>query len=129
MSVSDIQTDVRVDGGAIDIEHPDSVEGFIRGTLKYLDETNGGAIVDTWGQGNFIALKFEINDPSVTSVKVGLDPSEGSGLVEIIDDPDKNGVFKITDKDTQSFKVIQTNGVKTKIQTFDLSGLELETNE
>ena len=48
-------------------------------------------------------MKFTNLDSNATSVKVGLDPSQSSGLVEIIDDPDKNGVFKITDKDTQVF--------------------------
>ena len=57
--------------------------------------------MDTYGAGNFIALKFTDIDETATSVKVGLDPSVSTGLVEIIDDPDKNGAFKITDKDTQ----------------------------
>ena len=111
-SVSDIQSDVAI-----------SANNNITGTLKYIDS---GEIADYWGAGNFIALKFTNLDPDATSVKVGLDPSEGSGLVEIINDPDKNGVFKITNKDTQVFKVVQTNGAKTHVQTFDLSGLVLE---
>ena len=69
-------------------------------------------------------LKFLATDwDEFDSVKVGLDPSEGSGLVEIIDDPDKNGVFKITDKDEQVFKIVSYDGIETKTQTFDLSGL------
>ena len=58
-----------------------------------------------------------------TSVKVGLDPSAGSGLVEVIDDPDKNGVFKITNKDGQKFVIEAKNGTETKRQVFDLSAL------
>lgn len=54
---------------------------------------------------------------------MGLDPSQGSGLVEIIDDPEKNGVFKITDKDTQVFKIVSTDGENTITRTYDLSGL------
>ena len=57
---------------------------------------------------------------------MGLDPSEGSGLVEIIDDPDKMGVFKITDNATQQFKIVTTDGTHTLTQTYDLSELELE---
>lgn len=110
--VSDIQDgDVRV------------ANGKITGTLKYLDE---GAIASDWGDGNFIALKFGNIDPKATSVKVGLDPSQGSGLVEIINDPDKNGVFKITNKDTQKFKVVITDGTDTQTQTYNLSGLTVE---
>lgn len=59
---------------------------------------------------------------------MGLEPSEGTGLVEIIDDPDKNGIAKITDKDTQKFKVIQSDDKGHRnIQTYDLSGLTVES--
>ena len=96
----------------------------ITGTLKYLDS---GELADYWGAGNFIALKFSDIPATATSVKVGLDPSQGSGLVEILTDPDKNGAFKITDKDAQVFKVVVTDGTQTKTTTYDLSGLTLET--
>lgn len=95
----------------------------ITGTLKYLSD---GAIAGYWGAGNFLALKFSDIDPRATSVKVGLRPSEGSGLVELLGDPDMNGVFKITDKSTQKFIVQTTDGIKTKEQVFDLSDLTLE---
>lgn len=98
-------------------------DGKISGTLKYLDE---GALVDEFGAGNFMAVKFTNIGENATSVKVGMSPSEGSGLVEIIDDPDKNGVFKVTNKDTQKFKVVATDGIHVNTQTFDLSSLELE---
>lgn len=91
--------------------------------MKYLSE---GQLVTDWGAGNFLALAFSDIDPKATSVKVGLDPSQGSGLVEIINDPDKMGVFKITDKDTQVFKVVSSDGTTTKTQSFDLSGLTVE---
>lgn len=97
--------------------------GAITGTLKYIAS---GAIADDWGPGNFICLKFPDADISTTVVKVGLNPSQGSGLVEL--DSDKNGVFKVTDKELQKFVVLQQDGVNTKIQTFDLSGLTCETS-
>lgn len=106
--VSDIQDNVVVG------------ESAITGTLKYLDS---GDIADYWGAGNFIALQFDDIDANATSVKVGLDPSQGSGLVEIIDDPDKNGVFKVTDKDVQKFKIVTSDGTHSKTKTYDLSGL------
>ena len=97
-------------------------ENQIQGTLKYMDEDN--SITRAWGDGYFIALKFLAKDwDEYTSVKVGLDPSAGSGLVEIIDDPDKNGVFKITNKDGQKFVIEATNGSETKRQEFDLSAI------
>ena len=106
--VSDMQTGVTV------------ADGRIAGTLN---ELTSGALVDTWGAGHFLALKFSDLDPAATSVKVGLDPSQSSGLVEILTDPDKNGAFKITDPTTQVFKVVTTVGTSEKTQTFDLSGL------
>ena len=109
--VSDMQTGVSIANGAI------------TGTLKYLDS---GDLVTTWGAGNFLALKFSADDwDDYTSVKVGLDPSQGSGLVEILNDPDKNGAFKITST-TQKFKVVATNGTETKTTIYDLSGLTLQ---
>ena len=96
-------------------------DGAITGTLKYLDE---GQLVTDWGAGNFIALKFTV-PAQATSCKVGLDPSQGSGLVEL--DDDKDGVFKVTDKDTQKFMIVTTDGTYTLTQEFDLSGLTCET--
>lgn len=106
--VSDIQSDVVVSGNKI------------TGTLKYLE---GGPIAGYWGAGNFLALKFADLDPNATSIKVGLNPSQGSGLQEIIGDPDLNGVFKITDKDVQKFRVVITDGHMTKTTDYDLSDL------
>lgn len=93
----------------------------ISGMLKYLDE---GQIVNDWGPGYFMALQFSDIDPNATSVLVGMDPSQSSGLVEIINDPDKNGVFKVLNN-SQNFKVVLTDGTHTLTQIFDLSGLHL----
>ena len=97
----------------------------ITGTLKRL---TSGELVDAWGEGNFVALNFADNDYSnFSSVKVGLDPSQGSGLVEIINDPDKNGAFKVSNKDTQKFKVvITTKDGETATQEYSLVGLVVE---
>ena len=94
----------------------------ITGTLTKL---TSGQLVTDWGEGYFLALKFSNIDADATSVKVGLLPSVSSGLAEIINDPDKNGVFKITDKDVQKFKVVQSNANGKTTQLFDLSGLIL----
>lgn len=93
----------------------------ISGRLTYLDE---GPIPAHWGNGYFIALQFADFDESATSVKVGMSPSQGSGLVEILTDPDKNGVFKVLNN-SQNFEVVSTDGTHTLTQTFDLSGLVL----
>lgn len=77
------------------------------------------------GSGNYLALKFTSTDwDAYTSVKVGLDPSaSGMELVEVLTDPDKDGVFKITDKDTQNFVVEVSDGTTTSRFEYDLSGL------
>lgn len=111
--VSDMQNGVVVSDSAI------------TGTLKFLDS---GDIASHWGDGNFLCVQFENIDTRATSVRVGLDPSESSGLVEIIDDPDKNGVFKITNKDTQKFVVVTSDGTHTVTKTYDLSGLTVQNS-
>ena len=115
VSVSDIQSDVSISNGAA------------TGTLKYL--AAGNAITNKWGAGNFIALKFTASSWSnYTSVKVGLEPSATSGLVELINDPDKNGVFKVTNKDIQRFKIVATGSGGEVTQYINLDGLTCENS-
>ena len=96
----------------------------IVGTLKFIE---GGLAASgpLAGDGHFLALKFTNIDSDATSVKVGLDPSQGTGLVELINDPDKNGVFKIHDNN-QVFKVVQKTATAEKVQIFSLANLVLE---
>lgn len=111
--VSDMQTNVRLQNNRF------------YGTLKYLDE---GALVDRWGAGNFIALNLADNDfTGLTSVKIGMDPSAGSGLVELINDPDKNGAFKVTNKNGQKFVVEISDGTHTQRQEFVLANLKVQS--
>lgn len=95
----------------------------ITGTLKKLET---GDLVDAWGEGYFLALKFSDIPDTATSVKVGLDPSYGNGLVEIITDPDRNGAWRITSPSDQVFKVVVTDGTNTIEKSYDLSGLILQ---
>ena len=112
--MTDIQEDVIISGNAI------------KGKLKYLDN---GAIASQWGNGYFMALDLSANDfTDLTSVKVGMSPSAGSGHVEIINDPDKNGVFKVSNRFNQKFVITQTDGTNTRTQSYDLSQLELAKN-
>lgn len=55
-----------------------------------------------------------------------MEPSVSSGLVDVINDPDKNGSFKVTDKDKQKFVVCVQKGDKTTWEYYDLSELECE---
>lgn len=107
--VSAMQTSVAIANGAI------------TGTLHKL---TSGSLVDVWGEGYFLALKFTKDNAAASSIKVGLRPSVSSGLVEL--DADMDGVFKITDKDAQVFVVQCSNGEVTYTKTYDLSGLTLD---
>lgn len=103
-------------------ENIEVADGKITGTLKYIS----GGIAQSGplaGDGNFLALQFSGIPTDATSVKVGLNPSQGSGLVELLGDPDLNGVFKITNKNTQKFTVVITTPRGTETQIFDLSEL------
>lgn len=111
-AVSDMQTGVSI------------TNNIISGRLHFIE----GGLAESGplaGDGYFLALQFSSDDwTDYTSVKVGLDPSAGTGLVEIIEDPDKNGVFKINST-TQDFKIVATDGEHTTTRVFKLSGLTL----
>ena len=98
--------------------------GKIVGTLKYVST---GALATDWGAGNFLALKFD--GDAFTNAKhiyVGMNPTAGFGLVDVKPDPDKSGVFKVTNK-IQEFTVVIDYGEHSETITFDLSGLTLAT--
>lgn len=112
--MTDIQDGVMVSGNAI------------KGTLKYLDS---GDIVDATGAGYYMALDFTDNTfDGLTSVKAGMQPPALSEPIELIDAEDQRGVFKVSNKFNQKFVITQTDGTNTKIQSYDLSQLELAKN-
>lgn len=113
MPVSSLQSDVSIS------------DGVISGTLNYLGTDN--AITSVWGYGNFLALKFSATDwNAYDDVLVGLSPSAGSGMASIKNDPDKNGIFKIGDKDGQILQVVKVKGGVRFIDNYRLSGLTLQ---
>ena len=112
---SDMQSNVVVNGDDI------------KGTLKFIE---GGLSPDgpLAGDGYFLALHWSDPDTHATSLKVGLVPSaSGMDLVECINDTDRNGVFKITDPRTQTFKMVSSATGKQTVQNFSLKGLVLES--
>ena len=96
----------------------------ITGTLHKL---TSGSLVDVWGEGYFIGLKFSNFSSGITyaDVQVGLAPTEGAGLVTL--DDDTLAVFKVTNKNTQRIEVVQAKaGVGRLAEFFNLSGLTLD---
>ena len=109
--MTDIQEDVTISGNSI------------KGKLKYLDT---GDIVTETGAGYYIALDLSDNDfTELTSVKVGMSPSAGSEMVELVGETNQYGAFKVSNKFNQKFVIVQTDGTNTKTQTYDLSQLEM----
>lgn len=115
--VSEYQDDVAVEGDAV------------TGTLKFIE----GGLAESGplaGDGYFLCLKWSAPEAGVTSVKVGLVPSAGTGLVEGIGDPDRDVVCKISDIQNQRFTIIQSDAAGHKnVQVFSLAGLTLEEVE
>lgn len=114
LTPGDFQSDVTVEGNVIS------------GNLKFIE---GGLSPSgpLSGDGYFVALKWSDPDETATSLKVGLVPSaSGMEPQECIDDPDRNGVFKITDPKNQVLKIISSNDEHKTTQTFKLTGLEFE---
>lgn len=87
------------------------------------DETK--TIVADKGPGYYICIKFNNIDADATKVMVGIEPSQGSGMQDLTNDPDKAGIFKVTYKDSQVIKVVQSNDGHKLTQCFSLSGLTL----
>lgn len=108
----DFQDDVAVTGNKV------------TGSLKFIE---GGLAPSGYlsGDGYFLALKWTNPDAAATSLKVGLQPSAGAGMQECINDPDRNGVFKIAST-AQKIVIISSNDDKKTKQVFDLTGLVLE---
>lgn len=124
-TVEPVSSDITISGTLVgDMQTNLSVSGNqIAGTLSYLDS---GDLVTDKGAGNYMALQFNNIDTRATSVKVGIQTDDGSGLEEIIEKQDKNGVFKVT-SNTQKFVVISSDGTHTAKDTYDLSALVLNT--
>ena len=81
------------------------------------------------GDGYFLALKFSNYASGLTynNVKVGIVPSSTGMALQTLDS-DQNAVFKVTDKNTQKIKIVQSDAQGHKnIQLLDLSGLTLES--
>ena len=115
LTPADFQSDIAVN------------DGEVTGELKFIEGglSPSGPLA---GDGYFLALKFSNFASGLTyaNVKVGLVPSSTS-MTPVTLDSDCDVVFKITDKDSQKVKVVQSDSAGHKnVQLIGLSGLELE---
>lgn len=75
-------------------------------------------------------MKVDNVPDGTKSIKVGLVPSEGTGMVELLGDPDMNCVGKIADKDTQRFRIEVTDANDViSVKDWGLSQLILDSGE
>ena len=95
--------------------------------MKFIE---GGIAAGTLsGDGYFLGLKFSNFAEGLTyaNVKVGIVPSSTGMALQTLDS-DKNAVFKVTDKNSQKIKIVQSDNAGHKnVQLLDLSSLELES--
>ncbi len=111
---ADFQSNVAINGGEVTGELT-----FIEGGLAPSGTLSG--------DGYFLALKFSNFASGLTyaNVQVGIVPSATGMPLQTLDS-DKNAVFKVTDKNTQKIKVVQSDASGHKnVQLFGLSGLTL----
>ena len=109
-TISDLQTDLFAGNGKI---------------VGTLSKVTSGQLVTDWGEGYFMALQFD--GPAFSNAQaiyVGMDPSVSSGLVNVLPDPDRNGIFKVSNK-IQYFKIVIDYGTHQETYLYDLSGLTL----
>ena len=89
--------------------------------MKYL---SSGEIADYWGAGNFFAVDISATSwAAYTEVKIGLEPSMGSGPATVSSNDD--AVFKIADPQKQKLVITATNGTYTDRQEISLAGIKL----
>ena len=113
--MSDLQTGVSISNNSAS------------GTLNYVSDYEGFSSDTELQSGNYIALHWSDPDASITSLKVGVVPSSiGAELVECINDTDRNGVFRITNKNSQVIRLVQSDGENAHTQDISLTGLTLE---
>lgn len=75
------------------------------------------------GEGYFLTVTVGDVPNGATNVRMGLNPSEGTGLVEL--DQDLTGIYKVASTTQQVLQVVYTLNGENHVTTYDLSGLEL----
>lgn len=96
---------------------------MISGDLNYVTDYTEFSSDPELQEGNYVALHWSDPEEGVTSLKVGI--KDGTPLVECINDPDRNGVFRIKSPNNV-FIVQQSDGVNTRTDEYPFTGTTLE---
>lgn len=107
VTVAQIQSDVAID------------ELDITGTSKYVETVE---TFDMEKGHNFLALHFSSEDAD--KIEVSMDPTQGSGLVEL----DESGVILLQMKadKSQTVKAVATNDDGITVKNYTVSGMTFE---
>ena len=105
---SDLQEDITISGNAVS------------GTLKYVDDYSS-AYGPGEDSGNYLVLKFTSDEDAVITAEI-INGEHGPVTL------DEDGILiaRITDKSTQTIKVVATKGGASKTKTYTLTGLTLQ---
>lgn len=105
---SDLQSDVVITDNVISLKSK-----FIEGGLA-----ESGPLA---GDGYFMALTWSQPADDITSLKVGVIPTQGTGLVDALSDPDRTVVVKLDNTQHQNFVIYTTTGEASNVQTYSLN--------
>lgn len=95
----------------------------IAGKLKYIADYTSAGYTGDEQSGNFLALHFEV--PDVTGVTLTVELVNGIHGASTLD-PDGLAIFRITDKNSQTIKVVASkDGYDSVTKIFALNGLTL----
>ena len=113
-AVSDLQTNVTI------------TNGVISGTLPYIEDFTGFSSDPELQSGNYLVLSIADIYAAATSVKGGIVPSSiGADLVEMINDPDRNIVLRVTSTSQVATFVQSDAEGNTLTQEFSCANLVL----
>ena len=98
-------------------------DDYITGTLHYIDDFTGFSNVAKEQHGNYLALKFETEAGSTTTVEI---VGGSSGPVAL--DSDKVWIGRITDPDRQTIRVITSKNGSKVTKVYGLNRLVCEND-
>lgn len=99
----------------------------ITGTLHYVTDFTEFSEEPEKQSGNYLALTFEANEDAKVTVTFNGGLTTFSPVV--LEPGDRDCVFRITDKSSQSISVKVEKSGKTIDKTYSLTGLTLESEE